>query len=290
MSQNQEKFIGEAQMTEKPKGGFLFILKEDSVGNKHLKKGCITSDKLADDFISSLVDSLTEKVIEAIKGEIVVDKFGNKTSVSVSQRLITDTINDIYNQLRDLKGEPPIGLYLTASPEFFIGEEGADVHLKAISTQGIMEHVAFYVDDVMIEGSEAEDVYQTEADVHIDGTSTFRCEATIFGIDYSVEKIITHYTSFWLGASNSYQDIMDTAHTIPIEQTIRGAFNVECEEGDHFIIIVGDTLKAGFIRADLNGFEIPFDVQKITKDGNDYWVFTSQNVYHAGTYNIDING
>lgn len=290
MSQNQEKFIGEAQITEKPKGGFLFILKEDSVGNKHLKKGCITSDKLADDFISSLVDSLTEKVIEAIKGEIVVDKFGNKTSVSVSQRLITDTINDIYNQLRDLKGEPPIGLYLTASPEFFIGEEGADVHLKAISTQGIMEHVAFYVDDVMIEGSEAEDVYQTEADVHIDGTSTFRCEATIFGIDYSVEKIITHYTSFWLGASNSYQDIMDTAHTIPIEQTIRGAFNVECEEGDHFIIIVGDTLKAGFIRADLNGFEIPFDVQKITKDGNDYWVFTSQNVYHAGTYNIDING
>lgn len=290
MSQNQEKFIGEAQMTEKPKGGFLFILKEDSVGNKHLKKGCITSDKLADDFISSLVDSLTEKVIEAIKGEIVVDKFGNKTSVSVSQRLITDTINDIYNQLRDLKGEPPIGLYLTATPEFFIGEEGADVHLKAISTQGIMEHVAFYVNDVMIEGSEAEDVYQIEADVHIDGTSIFRCEATIFGIDYSVEKVITHYTSFWLGAGNSYQDIMDTAHTIPIEQTIRGAFNVECQEGDHFIIIVGDTLKAGFIRADLNGFEIPFNVQKITKDGNDYWVFTSENVYHAGTYNIDING
>lgn len=290
MSDNQEKFIGEAKMTEKPKEKYIFILKEDTVGNKHLKKGCITSDKLADDFIKELVDGLTDAVIEAIKGKIVVDKFGNKTSVSISQRLMTDTINDIYNQLRDIKGEPPIGLYLTATPEFFIGEEGADVHLKVISTQGVMEHVVFYVDDVKIEGGEAEDVYQLEADVHIDGTSTFKCEATIYGIDYSVEKVITHYTSFWLGAGATYQDIMDTSHTIPIEQTIRGAFNVECGEGEHIIVIVGDTLKKGFIRADLNGFEIPFNVEKITKDGNDYWVYTSENVYHAGTYNIDING
>ncbi|MBO6252441.1 MAG: hypothetical protein J6O49_02135 [Bacteroidaceae bacterium] len=289
MSQ-KEKFVGEAPLDEEVKKQFHFILKPDSVDNKHLKKGCITGDKLADSFLQELVNDLAEEVIEAVKGKIVADRFGNSTLLTISQRLITDTINDIYNQLRDIKGEPPIGLYLTATPEFFIGEEGCDVHLKAISTQGIMEHVAFYVNDVMIEGSEAEDVYQIEADVHIDGTSTFRCEASIFGIDYSVKKIITHYTSFWLGAGSSYQDIMDTAHTIPIEQTIRGAFNVECGEGEHIIVIVGDTLKKGFIRADLNGFEIPFNVEKITKDGNDYWVYTSENVYHAGTYNIDING
>jgi hypothetical protein len=289
MSEKQ-KYIGNAKLDEEAKKKFLFILKPDTVSNEHLKSGCITSDKLADDFINTLVDDLTDRVIEAVKGRIIVDRFGNNSVLGISQRLVTDTVNDIYSQLRDLKGEPPIGLYMTTTPEFFIGEEGCDVHIKAISTQGIMEHVALYVNGVMIEGGEAENVYQFEVDTHVDDTSVFKCEATILGMDYSVEKYITHYTSFWLGAGNSYWDIMDTAHTIPIEQTIRGAFDVECEEGSHFIVIVGEALKDGFIRADLNGFEIPFNVQKITRDGNNYWVFTSENVYHQGTYNIDING
>lgn len=289
MSQ-RDKFVGEAPLDEQVKKPLHFVLKPGSVGNKHLQKGCITADKLAEEFIKDLVKDLAEEAIEEIKGKIVADKFGNSTAITISQRLLTDTINDIYNQLRDIKGEPPVGLYLTASPEYFIGEEGCDVHIKAISTQGIMEHVAFYVDDVKIENGESEFVYQFEADTHIDKTSVIRCEATIFGIDYSVDKVLTHYTSFWLGAGASYTDIMDTSHTIPIEQTIRGAFNVECGEGEHIIVIVGDTLKKGFVRADLNGFEIPFSVQKITKNGNIYWVFTSENVYHKGTYNIDING
>lgn len=290
MDNEKEKYVVRSQMNQTGGKPLKGILQEDSVGTKHIKNKAVTADKLADSILEGLIDMTVEGAIARISKDIVSNKFGNSTVLAINQKLLTDTINDIYNQLREIKGEPPVGLYLSVSPEYFIGEEGCDIHIKAVSTQGIMERVAFYIDDVKLEGGESEFVYQFEADTHIDDTSIFRCEATIFGIDYSVEKVITHYTSFWLGAGAAYQDIMDTAHTIPIEQTIRGAFNVECGEGEHIIVIVGDTLKKGFIRADLNGFEIPFNVEKITKDGNVYWVYTSENVYHAGTYNIDING
>ena len=110
------------------------------------------------------------------------------------------------------------------------------------------------------------------------------------GIEYTVQKAITHYNSFWLGASTAYTNIMDEAHLIPIENGMRGAYDVEVAEGDHIFVIVGDTLKDGFIRADLNGFEIPFEESETIVDGVKYRGFTSENEYQTGTYNIDING
>ena len=45
-----------------------------------------------------------------------------------------------------------------------------------------------------------------------------------------------------------------------------------------------------FIRADMNGIEIPFTEQIVDIDDYSYSVLTSENAYVAGTYNIDING
>jgi hypothetical protein len=45
-----------------------------------------------------------------------------------------------------------------------------------------------------------------------------------------------------------------------------------------------------FIRADIGGVEIPFTSEDVTIDGHTYRVYTSENTYNEGTYNIDING
>lgn len=72
---------------------------------------------------------------------------------------------------------------------------------------------------------------------------------------------------------------------------MRGAYDIHVADGDHIIIILGENIAPQFIRADMNGFEIPFNSgETIVKDGNNYVVFTSQNTYIEGIYNIDING
>jgi hypothetical protein len=71
---------------------------------------------------------------------------------------------------------------------------------------------------------------------------------------------------------------------------MRGAYDVDVAQGQHIIIIVGESLAGGFLRADLNSVEIPFTESTVTVDGKNYKVFTSENVYNVGSYNIDVNG
>lgn len=287
----KEEYIGSANLSEQPSRGKRFVLRDDTVNTRHLKDGIITKEKIAPDFFEEFANIVSDRAIEILLDKVIKDKFGNNTDATISQKLLTDTINDIYAKFREIEGEPPVGIYMTVTPEYFIGEEGAHVHIEAITSANIFEKIAFYKNDELIPGAEAESVFRLEADVDIDDTSTIKCTATILGMDYTVEKTVIHYNSFWIGAGSSYRDIMDTSHVIPIDGGIlRGAYDITCNEGDHFIIIVGEALRQGFIRADLNGFEIPFNLTKITKDGNIYWVMMSENQYHQGTYNIDING
>lgn len=217
-------------------------------------------------------------------------EFGDNPYISVSQKTLTDAFTKIWSKLEDITGEALQGIYMVVTPEFFVSETGADVHISAttVETNGKFEHIAFYLNGELLE--ETDDVEIMELDAHIDETTIVKCVAKIMGIEYTVQKAITHYNSFWLGASTAYTNIMDEAHLIPIENGMRGAYDVNVAEGDYIFVIVGDTLKDGFIRADLNGFEIPFEESETIVDGVKYRVFTSENEYQAGTYNIDING
>jgi hypothetical protein len=83
---------------------------------------------------------------------------------------------------------------------------------------------------------------------------------------------------------------MNVDHVIPITNGMRGAYDVDVTQGQHIIIVVGESLAGGFLRADLNSVEINFTESTVTVDGKNYKVFTSEEAYSAGTYNIDING
>ena len=68
------------------------------------------------------------------------------------------------------------------------------------------------------------------------------------------------------------------------------AKDVAVADGEHIIIVMGDTWRPAFFRADMNGIEIEFDESAVTVDGKDYKALVSKSAYEAGTYNIDING
>lgn len=238
-------------------------------------------------YLQQLVDSF---LASSQYGVALANEFGSKQYVGINQKTITEAINKIWSKLEDMTGEALQGINMTVTPDYFISEDGADVHIHAntVETDGIFEHIAFYIDGTLI--AEADNVDVFEHDVHIDATSIIKCVAKIMGVEYTAQHIITHYNSFWLGAGTVASDIMDESHVIPITNGMRGAYDVTVADDEHIIIVVGDSLKEGFIRADMNGFEIPMVESSVTVDGVDYKVFTSVNTYNAGTYNIDING
>ena len=222
-------------------------------------------------------------------GSAITDQFGDSELVAVNQKVHTEAINKIWQKFEDITGEILQGVNMTITPEYFISEDGTDVHITAntVDTNGIFEHIAFYGNGTLI--VEASNVDYFEHDLHIDETTVIMCKAKILGVKYTRQNVITHYNSFWLGAGNVYSDIMNVEHVIPITNGMRGAYDVHVEEGQKIIIIVGESLADGFLRADLNSVEIPFTESTVTVDGKNYKVFVSEP-WVAGDYNIDING
>ena len=217
--------------------------------------------------------------------------FGDSEDIGATQKTLTRAINDIYNKIESLTGESTHGISLTCSPDYYIGEEGSTIHITAntVDTEGIFEELQFFINGLPI----TEKVYNVESfsfDTEIDETVIIMCKAKILGIEYTEQKYITHYDSFWLGGGTVASDVMIFNNLRSISNNMRGSYNITLSEGQKIIIVVGTTLRNNFVRADMNGVEIQFIESTYTDVSNNvYKVLTSENTYQAGTYNIDIN-
>lgn len=242
------------------------------------------------------INDLTLQVntfLSSVGGTLAIAKeFGDNDNLAVSQSTVTNAINKLWDKFEEVTGEVYQGINMVITPTYFIGEDGCDVSITAntVEANGIFEKIAFYFNDDQIPVVEGENVTVLTHSAHIIDTTIVTCKAKIMGIVYTREGVIRHHSSFWLGGGSTYEDIIDVEHVISIDNNMRGAYNVTVEEGQHIIIVVAEGLQEGFIRADINSVEIPFTEELITVDDNSYRVFTSINTYHAGTYNIDING
>lgn len=103
------------------------------------------------------------------------------------------------------------------------------------------------------------------------------------------EETTVYEDVFFIGNGSSYSDVLDDTHMIGVKKSMKMNTNVTCEQGDHIIIVIEEDFSENFIRADINGTEMPFTETEETVDGVTYAVYTSSDTYTAGTYNIDIN-
>lgn len=236
------------------------------------------------------LNQIVKSVIETSGGVALSNEFGTEELIGVSQKSITEAFARIWQKLEDMTGEALTGINMTVTPKFFISEEGCNVHITAttVEAEGIFEHIAFYANDELI--VEADNVDYLTHEAFITDTTVIKCVAKIMGIEYTRQRVITHYNSFWLGAGETYSDIMDEEHVVPLKIHMRGQYNVPVEDGQHILIVVGSSFRDGYLRADMNGFEIPFTESEVELEGTTYKVFTSVNTYQAGTYRINING
>lgn len=256
--------------------------------SKYLNEGGIYST-----FIEKCEATLKDmqNMIDGIEssGIAVSNEFGDNPHISISQKTLTSAFSKIWQKIEDMTGEHTQGIRMYVTPDYFISEDGADITINAytVETNGIFEHIAFYANGALI--AEEDNVETFRYDYHIEDTTVIKCVAKIMGIEYTEQKVVTHYSSFWLGAGATYVNVITTDNLRPIENGMKGNYDVECEQGDYLFVIVAKSLSKGYIRIDMNGFEVPTERTEVTLGGDEYYVFKSKNAYQASTYNIDIN-
>ena len=297
----KETQIGRAKMKQAPQRPVSFKLKDKSVKTKHLDDKSVTPDKLSEDAIAYFENAF-QKDIDDLQNQIdgynehgvfVSNEFGTDKHIGISQKTLTDAINKIWQKIEDMTGEILQGINMVVTPTFFVSEDGCDVHISAntVETNGIFEKIQFFVDGESI----YEDTFKeyVSFDHHLDIKNEYEyvimCKAKIMGIEYTRQQIVTRYNEFYVGSGSTYSDVMDSAHARQLNGTMRHNYDVEFNNGDKLIIVMGASLRPGFIRADLNGAEIELTEETITIDGKNYVVFTSE-AWSDGEYNIDING
>lgn len=301
MGTTQEKYVGDGKMSTTPDKKLNFKLKDKSVTTAKIADGAVTAEKVDDSVINEkvkpIIDDLTNKydgLIESYSksGVYLSPSFGDSPYVGINQRVLTDEINMIWDKIEDMTGEVLHGIQMVVSPTYFVGEDGADVHITASSRNSgeKFDQIVFYANDKLVVKEKNTDYL--EFDFYITEDTDVKCEAYLLGRKYTQEKIITKYSAFWMGAGGNYEEVMVEKNLVEnLPQELRVSKDVTvAEDGQHIILIMGSSLSEGFIRADMNGFEIPFETEDITVDNKSYKVYKSLNTYQAGTYNIDING
>jgi hypothetical protein len=279
-------------------------LADDAVETRNIKNRNVTAAKIA--LKNILLEHLHPSVLSTLKqdlqnqidaleiaGVAVSNEFGTDTHISVSQKTLTDAINKIWQKLEDITGEVFQGISMLVTPTFFVSEDGCDIHVSANTAEanGIFEKIQFFVDGEVI--YEAENAEYVSFDHHLDTKPTYdyfvMCKAKIMGVWYTRPQVITRYNEFYIGAGSTYADIMDSAHAKQLNGRMRHNYDVTFEDDDKLIIVMGASLRGGFVRADLNGMEIQMTEETVTIDDKEYVVLTSEP-WNAGDYNIDING
>lgn len=272
----------------------------------HLEDGCVTMPKLADDVIKYIRDSISDVLqtlqphltdlqnqIDAISksgGTAISNEFGDNPHIGISQKTLTEEIIKIKNELRNITGESHSGIDMTITPEFYTGDSKCEVHITAVNKDedSVFSHITVYINDIVVAEGDNQSFF--EWDTIINGSSVVRCEATIKGMKYTAEKTIEYIRAFYVGAGSTFTDVIKDENMVSLDDSFRASCDVTFKDNDHLFIIMDSSLRGQFIRADMNSFEIPFTESTEVVDNIEYSVFTSNNTYRAGTYNIDING
>lgn len=276
-------------------------LADNAVSERNIQDHNVTKNKLSTELIS-LIYSAGEH------GYHLSNEFGDSPVIGVSQKTITEAFNRLWQKIGDITGEVLQGISMSVTPDYFIGNDGADVHVTANATSlsGVFEVIWFSRWDSVLrewvkiipegrEEAEYYDVDMVEFDTHIDDTTIIRCDAKILGHPYHQEHAVTRYSEFWMGAGSDYTDLLvdghlTDEHNFGITRFLRGQYDIAAAAGERIIIILGDTLRQAFLRADISFTEIHFTEQEVTIDDKTYIVLTSEDTYDAGTYRVFING
>lgn len=233
--------------------------------------------------VEDLYQKLNSILASQRLGVCLSGRLGTSDEVGVTQATLTRVINQIMNRISDMSGTLPDGVEITFTPEYVLSDSTSPITINCDATDGIFENVKIFCNGELIR--EENDITQFTHEMEIDKTSEFRVEATLLGMTYITSKVITSYYPFFIGSGTTWEDAVKTENIRQFDGDIDGSYNINIEnQGDKMFIVIPVSIKDQLVRADMNGYEIPFDRVEDTK----YVIYTSKNGYRKGVYTINL--
>lgn len=283
-------------------------LADDAVSTRTIQNKAVTPAKLSDDVVPVVIQPLLDQldrmhriILRDLQNQIngfydhgvaLSNFFGDNTNIGISQKTLTYAINRIYDLLEEALDRTLKEFTWEVTPIYVYGQEPTAVTVTALPVEegGILEHVELWVDGEIIEDATAEGVTSYAYTFETNKTVDVTLKAQVLGIPYERSQRVTHYDSFWMGGGSTYTSIYNkTDKVVDVSNGMRTSKNISVESGQYIFIVLGNYLKDAFVRADINGVEIPF-LPADTTTLSGFTIYKSENTYQAGTYNIDING
>ena len=291
---DKEKYVGNPKIKEVPKKPLKFIVKNGSIDASKLANKNVILEKLGYDVLEYIEERIKEHVkvfqnqIDGMmdSGIAVSDKLGSNPHIAPSLKLTTDAINQIWDAIRDMKGQNNDGITLKVTPDWFISEDTAEINISAWANDGVFETLQIYINDVPVWEKPIENVQRYEYTATMSETSKVTVKAQILGIEYTKEEYVTKYYPFFIGSGSDWEDIVNDKYARNLNHgKLRGSYNINIEhDGDYMFIIIPSSREHEIVRFDMNGYEIPIEVINNTK----YTIYKSANTYRRGLFNIDI--
>ncbi len=168
----------------------------------------------------------------------------------------------------------------------FISHSNAETNIRVnITSQSVLRQIKVYINRLLVFTSE-DLCYSTQIPFTITEDSDIKVITTnIFDVETTLEEhIVNSYFvpegHIYIGGAYSFDELF--ANNSPQEFTNR--YTVTLTRNSNLILMIPTSQV--FVRADMNGIEIPFNQPESI---NNFKVYTSRNVYQSGTYTIDIN-
>ena len=233
--------------------------------------------------IDDLENQMQSFLTTASGGKAFSNMYGNSEVMGVTQKALTETMNGLYELIFDALGIEIGDVQITISPDGFFSNEAAIVNIAATADYGLFDFVKVYFDGAKV--LEKTSIKTFSENLTISKTTTIKVEAQVLGKLYTYEKTVTMASDFFIGAGVTYEDVYNPKYSRPYDGNPTGSYIVEVTKGQRIVIILPTADVSKIEQIEMNDFNIPMDN---TTFGT-YTVYTSLNVYQAGTYTIDIN-
>jgi len=252
------------------------------------KQEFISANNLFKAGIENRMDEVEQEMTSFLEtsaeGGVALSKhFGNSNLIGITQKSLTDAVNQILSKISEMTGDYVTGVGIDIVPEVIDSSNQVNVNINGASEYINFDSIKVFINEEEIVSEE--DVATFTEHIVINETSVVKVVATVLGVPYEKEKTIYVYYPYFIGCGNIYTDIVSQEYSRRYNDSPQGSFNVHCEEGQRVFIVIASEAASQIEQIEMNDFNIPMDVS--TVEG--YTVYTSKNTYVEGDYVIDVN-
>ena len=249
--------------------------------------------------VNNLDKTIEEKEEEIYKamasisagGIALKQSFGDSELVGISQKVITEKVDDLQDQINKLHPST-FGIKLTITPNIIYEEQDTNITIKVETLdEEIADNIKIIIDDEII--SETVDSDSLEITELISENKVIRAEAIKDGFSYEAETEVKTTRPYYIGAGEEYNDILTDAYKQSIKLNPIGTYNINVENNANYLFfVVPDSMTINNVT--MNGFNVPLNppeeviIIPASGEGFNYKVYKSINTYDSGLLTVTI--